>query len=130
MIKTILKQIWNQRKINLWIFLELLAVSLFLWLVLDPVYVLNVNKQTARGYESEGRYVLELGSYSKSHGNYDTTETKALRREAFMRIARIVREQPEIESISITGGNSFPNAGGGYSITFLRILHKQPWRKE
>ena len=119
MIKTILKQIWNQRKMNLWIFLELLAVSLFLWLVLDPVYVLNVNKQTARGYESEGRYVLELGSYSKSHGNYDTTETKALRREAFMRIARIVREQPEIESISITGGNSFPNAGGGYSITFF-----------
>ena len=59
MIKTILKQIWNQRKMNLWIFLELLAVSLFLWLVLDPVYVLNVNKQTARGYESEGRYVLE-----------------------------------------------------------------------
>ena len=44
MIKTIFKQIWNQRKMNLWIFLELLAVSVFLWLVLDPVYVLNVNK--------------------------------------------------------------------------------------
>lgn len=119
MIKTILKQIWNQRKMNLWIFLELLAVSFFLWLVLDPVYVLNVNKLTPRGYESEGRYVLELGSYSKNHGNYDTTETKALRREAFMRIARIVREQPEIEGISITGGNAFPNAGGGYSATFF-----------
>ena len=73
MIKTIFKQIWNQRKMNLWIFLELLAVSFFLWLVLDPVYVLNVNKQTKRGYESEGRYVLDLSRYSKGHGDYDTT---------------------------------------------------------
>ena len=55
MVKTIFNQLWNQRKMNFWIFLELLAVSFFLWLVLDPVYVLNVNKQTPRGYESEGR---------------------------------------------------------------------------
>ena len=59
MVKTIFNQLWNQRKMNFWIFLELLAVSIFLWLVLDPVYVLNVNKQTPRGYESEGRYVLD-----------------------------------------------------------------------
>jgi hypothetical protein len=63
---------------NFWIFLELLAVSFFLWLVLDPVYVLNVNKQTPRGYESEGRYVLDLSRYYQGHGDYDTTETMAL----------------------------------------------------
>lgn len=118
MIKTIFKQIWNQRKMNLWIFLELLAVSFFLWLVLDPVYVLNVNKQTKRGYESEGRYVLDLSRYSKGHGDYDTTETMTLQKEALMRIARIVRNQPEVKSISISGSNAFPNGSGFYGHHF------------
>ena len=118
MIKTIFKQIWNQRKMNLWIFLELLAVSFFLWLVLDPVYVLNVNKQTKRGYESEGRYVLDLSRYSKGHGDYDTTETMTLQKEALMRIARIVRNQPEVKSISISGSNAFPNGSGFYGVSF------------
>ena len=118
MIKTIFKQIWNQRKMNLWIFLELLAVSFFLWLVLDPVYVLNVNKQTKRGYESEGRYVLDLSRYSKGHGDYDTTETMTLQKEALMRIARIVRNQPEVKCTSISGSNAFPNGGGFYGHHF------------
>ena len=118
MIKTIFKQIWNQRKMNLWIFLELLAVSFFLWLVLDPAYVLNVNKQTKRGYESEGRYVLDLSRYSKGHGDYDTTETMTLQKEALMRIARIVRNQPEVKSISISGSNAFPNGSGFYGHHF------------
>ena len=118
MIKTIFKQIWNQRKMNLWIFLELLAVSFFLWLVLDPVYVLNVNKQTKRGYESEGRYVLDLSRYSKGHGDYDTTETMTLQKEALMRIARIVRNQPEVKSVSISGSNAFPNGSGFYGHHF------------
>lgn len=119
MIKTIFKQIWNQRKMNLWIFLELLAVSVFLWLVMDPMYVLNVNKQTPRGYESKGRYVVDLDRYFKGHGDYDTVETMELRKEAFMRIARIVRDQPEIECISISGSNAFPNAGGFYGDGFM-----------
>ena len=104
---------------NLWIFLELLAVSVFLWLVLDPVYVLNVNKLTPRGYESERRYVLDLDRYFKGHGDYDTTETMTLRKEAFMRIARIVRDQPEVERISVSGSNAFPNAGGFYGDGFM-----------
>ena len=112
MIKTNFKQIWNQRKINLWIFLELLAVIFFLWLVIDPVYVLNVNKLTSKGYENQGRYVLDLGSYFPGHGDYDTTANNTLRKEAFMRIARIVRDQPEVECISISGSNAFPNSGG------------------
>ena len=118
MIKTIFKQIWNQRKMNLWIFLELLAVSFFLWLVLDPAYVLNVNKQTKRGYESKGRYVLDLNRYSKGHGDYDTTETMTLQKEALMRIARIVRNQPEVKCTSISGSNAFPNGGGFYGVSF------------
>ena len=53
MIKIIFNQIWNQRRMNGWIFIELLAVSFFLWVVLDPVCVLTATKNIAPGYEKE-----------------------------------------------------------------------------
>ena len=57
MIRTILHQLWNQRRQNGWIFLELLVVSFFLWTVIDPIYVLTANRAIDRGYNPEGLYV-------------------------------------------------------------------------
>ena len=50
MLQTILHQLWNQRRQNVWIFLELLVVSFFLWTVIDPIYVLTANHAIDRGY--------------------------------------------------------------------------------
>ena len=118
MIKMIFKQLWNQRKMNLWIFLEMLAVCFFLWLVLDPVYVLLTNRMTDRGYESHRRYVVDLGSYFNGHLKYDKTQTEETTTETFLRIARMVRDCPEVENYSISGSNAFPNAKGHYSNEF------------
>ena len=60
MLKNIIKQIWNQRRQNGWILLELIIAGFFLWTVIDPVYVLCVNHFTPKGYEEDGRYVLLL----------------------------------------------------------------------
>lgn len=55
MLKIIWNQIWNQRRMNGWIFLELLITSFFLWIVLDPICVLTSTKNIDPGYEAEGR---------------------------------------------------------------------------
>ena len=39
MIKHILKLIWNQRRANVWLFLELLLVTAILWVMLDALLV-------------------------------------------------------------------------------------------
>ena len=64
MIRTILHQLWNQRRQNGWIFLELLVVSFFLWTVIDPIYVLLANRAIDRGYNPEGLYVVNIGMAS------------------------------------------------------------------
>ena len=51
--------------------MELLIVSFFLWVVLDPICVLTSTKNIDPGYESEGRYVVRLSMYEQTHGNYD-----------------------------------------------------------
>jgi gliding motility-associated-like protein len=82
---------------NGWIFIEIIIAGFFLWTVIDPMYVLMVNHLEDKGYEEEGRYVLQLGSYGQSHGKRDTTITKEQRKEAFLRIAQLVKEQPEVD---------------------------------
>ncbi|MCD8079370.1 MAG: ABC transporter permease [Bacteroides sp.] len=44
MTKQIIKQMWNQKKINVWLFLEIVLVSFFLWSAVDSVYVLLSNR--------------------------------------------------------------------------------------
>ena len=40
MYKMILKQLWNERKGNLFIWLEMLVVSIFLWYAADALFVM------------------------------------------------------------------------------------------
>ena len=111
MLQTILHQIWNQRRQNGWIFIELLAVSFFLWTAIDPIYVLTANYHIDKGYNPEGLYVVNIGTYDETHGSYDPAMvTDSMCREAYWRIARIVRNQPEVESWSISTCWSFPNS--------------------
>ena len=112
MIKTTLKQIWNQRRTNGWIFLEVIIAGFFLWTVIDPVYVLMVNTLEDKGYEEKGRYVLQLGAYGANHGMRDTTITRNMRKEAFYRFIQLIREQPEVESTYVALYSSMPNTGG------------------
>ena len=130
----IIKQIWNQRRMNGWIFIEIIIAGLFLWTVIDPMYVLMVNHLEDKGYEEESRYVLELGLYGRNHGKRDTTITKEQQGEAFMRIAKLVKEQPEVDFYYICLNRSLPNEGswngGQYytdtaSIAEKKYIHTQ-----
>ena len=134
MISKIIKQIWNQRRMNSWIFIEVIIAGFFLWTVIDPMYVLMVNHFEPKGYQEEGRYVLELGAYGQAHGKRDTTLTKEQRKEAFIRIAQMVKDQPEVDSYYICLNRSLPNegswSGGQYfpdtaSIAEKKSVHAQ-----
>ena len=116
MIKNIIKQVWNQRRMNGWILLELIIAGFFLWTVIDPVYILMVNRFTPAGYEEEGRFVLSMGAYGNNHAKRDTTVTSEQEKEAFLHALRQLRNCPEVESVSMASNSSFPN-GGSWSGT-------------
>ena len=112
MLQTILHQLWNQRRQNAWIFLELLVAGFFLWTVIDPIYVLTANRAIPRGYDPEGLYVVNIGTYDRTHGSYDPDmASDSMNLVAYHRIVRILREQPEVDSWTISAYSSFPNSG-------------------
>ena len=98
MIKKIICQLWNQRRMNGWIFIELVIVSFFLWTVIDPIYILTADKLIASGYDAHNRYVVKIGNYESSNGNYQAEmNTDSICKESYNRIIRVVRDLPEMK---------------------------------
>lgn len=58
MLRLILHQIWNQRRQNLWIWLELAALSAFLWIVLDPLFTMVCTQRIPFGFERDKIYLI------------------------------------------------------------------------
>ena len=129
MMKIIRHQLWNQRRQNGWIFVELVIVSFFLWTVIDPIYVLTSNLAIAPGYDEERAYALYMDYYDEQHGNYDKTQdSTAIKQENLYRITRLVKNCPEVESFALVTNASFPNCnswnGGQYFNDTLKV-HSQ-----
>lgn len=129
MMKIIRHQLWNQRRQNGWIFVELVVVSFFLWTVIDPIYVLTSNLAIDPGYNEERAYALYMEYYDELHGKYDKTQdSTAIKQENLYRITRLVKNCPEVESFALVTSASFPNSsswnGGEYFNDTLKV-HSQ-----
>lgn len=126
MMKIIRHQLWNQRRQNGWIFVELVIVSFFLWTVIDPIYVLTSDLAIDPGYEEERGYAFNMGYYDELHGKYDKAlDSPEIKQENLYRIARIVKNCPEVESFALVSKASFPNSpswsGGEYFNDTLKV---------
>lgn len=112
MFRTTLKQIWNQRRQNGWIFFELLFVGVFLWIVMDPLCVQIANKNIDRGYEQDGLYILKMNKYSRTSSKYSIEmDNDSLVKLQYLDIIREMRNIPEIESFAIAYGSAYANSG-------------------
>ena len=61
---------WNERRLNGWLFLELMAVSIFLWLAIDPLFILMSRDRIPPGYRAENLYKVEMIAYKKTNLKY------------------------------------------------------------
>ncbi len=110
MIRTIFKQVWNQRRQNSWIFIEMILVSFFLWSVVEPIYTLFADMSIEPGYEEENLYMLSFNQYPTTHRKYNAEQDSlAMRSANFARIASYIKSMPEVESSVISAMFSYPN---------------------
>ena len=109
----LIHQLWNQRRQNLWIFIELFIAGVFLWMVTDPIVKLTADRLIPSGSDPQGVYVLKLGKYDASFGTfYDAAQDSAGRMEAnYLSILRAVRTLPEVEAVCVAAMGSYPNSG-------------------
>lgn len=115
MVMTLLRQMWNRRRQNGWIFLELIAVGIFLWVVLDPLCVQIANKNIDRGYEQDGLYLLNMDKYGKRSARYSREyDTDSIGLENYHDIIRVICNLPEVGSFVVNESSTFANSGSFY----------------
>ena len=111
MITKLLHQIWNERKQNAWLFIELIIASLFLWLALDPLYTMICRKNIPTGCDVSDVYLVELSHYKPGDTRckpeyYLDSELHESCRQAI----NIIRSMPEVENHTITDYGNWPNS--------------------
>ena len=94
-----LKSLWSRRKRNVWLFLELILVTILCWAVLDPVIVSIYDKCIPPGYDVDRLCLVTLDktdniklSFEENNQNINGLKQK------------LMHDFPEIEQIAISAG--------------------------
>lgn len=118
MIKILLKQIWNERKSNAWLFGELLVVFVVLWYVVDWTYTTARTYYEPLGFDIENTYLLRLSVKTDKCGTYDTDTVHTNHAgQDMLEIVKRLRRLPEVEAVAISE-NARPYTGSNSSISF------------
>lgn len=115
----IIHQIWNQRRRNLWIWLELAVLSAFLWIAIDPLFTMVCLKSVPTNFDSERMYVVRPGYYfygydkQKPNDNSDFVPSMA-------NLLTRLEAHPMVESACLVREGLIPGSSGYPDSRFYR----------
>ena len=123
MITKIIHQIWNERKQNAWLFLELIVAIIFLWLAIDPLFTLVCRNNLPKGYTPEKVYRVKYEAFVTDPSSYQASENN--KAEFMAQLTNALNSLPEIECCFMSQAGLEPNPGG-YSSTMVAIPDDKP----
>ncbi|MDR0748900.1 MAG: ABC transporter permease [Tannerellaceae bacterium] len=115
MIKQIFKQIWTERRHNSWLLLELAAVTFFLFVMTDFLWVKLKNYTEPKGFDIENTYLLKLKTVAPIAAHYIDPEREGAPSpvEELYAIVERIRLYPDVENLSLSI-YAPPYSTGGY----------------
>jgi len=119
MIKHIWKIIWNERKHNIGLWIELVVVAVALWYIADHVYVTLNNYFKPMGFDTEHTYIMRLGLINPNSAEYVNDIPQETRVEQLGTALERIRRNPMIEAASISLHSS-PHIGSNRSLTLFK----------
>lgn len=118
-MRTIFISLWNRRRYNVWLFIELILVTILAWMLVDPVAVSVYETSLPEGYDADRLVKVtmkSLPSYSAGYqAEYDSIDAN---REAIQAVMGRIRAYEGVQSASnfydtycMPGGTSNNNIG-------------------
>lgn len=103
MIRNILKQLWNRRDSNIWICIELLLVSIFLWILIHQFLLHCRSFNRPMGFDITNTYLIQLSEQSRTSDKYITPEESGSNREEdLINILARIRLVEGVEELSVS----------------------------
>lgn len=109
MIEQILKQLWAQRKSNIWLFLELMLVGIFVWYIADNSIVTTYTYNKPTGFDASHIYRLNLNKLEPGMMGYVDEETPDI--DNLSKLTDQIRLLEGIENLSLSYFSCFYSNG-------------------
>lgn len=136
MFKIILKNLWNRRRSNAWLFIELIIITVVSWYMIDPTVVSVRQSLFPNGYDADSLVAFNVGRLPESSPAYNAAAAKdsASVREDFDRMLATVASFDGASSVCTTTyayfgsqgvsiNGSLAEGGTGENITYLNSYY-------
>ncbi|MDR1408615.1 MAG: ABC transporter permease [Tannerella sp.] len=122
MIKSIFKQIRNQKRSNVWISIELLLVFIIVWFLADASFLLVYNSCLTDTRNIDNAWQVNIAEYPDSYARYSADEsTEEARAANFERVLQTLRSYPGVEAVAIVSADAEPESGSFSGIGMTSI---------
>ena len=129
-MKTLLKQIRNEWRSNLFLFVELLLVFTVLWYIVDWTVVTVRVYNAPMGFDTDHCYNIDLGKYTSKAAAYNPALTQENDIEDLLQIVDRLKHRPGIEAVTLSQ-NCYPynegSNGTGVGIDSVVIHARLLW---
>ena len=99
MNKLLLKQIWNERRSNAWMWTELLLVSVVMWFIVDTMYVKLHTYFEPRGFDISNTYWIRVGTLTANSPEYIQPSTRQVSAGTDMiELLERLRRHPDVDA--------------------------------
>ena len=107
MLEKLLHRIWNERRENAWLFVELFVVSLVAWLAIDPLFNLISRDNVPKRYDCENVYNLSFRSYRDNSYRYkEEFSNPEVIIDGYLQMLKKIEALPDVESYYIGAGDA------------------------
>lgn len=126
----LLKQIWNERRSNGWLWAELLIVFVVLWYVVDWTYVTARTYYEPVGFDITDTYYLELSLKNNKSDSYIPKDKKSTTLgQDITELTSRLRRLPEVEAVSVSA-NARPYIGSNSGMMLhIDTIVRNPLRR-
>lgn len=118
MNQKLIKQVKNEWRINLWIVVELLVISVVLWYVMDYLFVSNTVARQPKGFDIEHCYAISTSQLSPHHPDYIPGRSNEDLYNDYEELMRRLQMRPEVEAAALSM-NSTPYNGSNSGLQYL-----------
>ncbi len=107
MKRNLLKQMRAEWRANIWMAVEMLIVSVVLFVLADNIYITTATVNEPLGFNSEHCYLIEISTVTEASPDYVEYSDKENRNKDLLTFLDRIRTRPEIEAASLSH-NAYP----------------------
>lgn len=97
MLKLIIKNLWQRRRQNAWLFAELIIVSILTWIIADPTVVGLCDLKSSLGYDADRIVRVSVNTYPSIAEQYDSLVVED---DAYEVLRIKARQLPLVDAVS------------------------------